>query len=62
MARLVDEISGRPADPAPRWQLGRLAAAAGNRKLAESSFRAALERDPNCRPALEGLAASARGH
>jgi cytochrome c-type biogenesis protein CcmH/NrfG len=56
MHELTDRIEAQPDDPEPRWQLGLEAIEAGERTLAERSFRAALAIDPDCRPAAEGLA------
>jgi tetratricopeptide (TPR) repeat protein len=56
MHELTDRIEAHPDDPEPRWRLGLEAIEAGERTLAERSFRAALAIDPDCRPAAEGLA------
>jgi tetratricopeptide (TPR) repeat protein len=56
MHELTAQIQARPDDPEPRWQLGQEAIKAGEQTLADQSFRAALAIDPDCRPALQGLA------
>jgi tetratricopeptide (TPR) repeat protein len=55
MLELTDQIAQHPDDPVPRWQLGQNAAANGARSLATESYRAALNLDPECQPALAGL-------
>lgn len=55
MDRLARSISARPNDPKLRWKMGQIAAEGGIKTLAEQSFRAALELDPQCREALDGL-------
>jgi tetratricopeptide (TPR) repeat protein len=57
MDRLARLIPERPNDPEPRWRMGQVAAKSGMKTLAEQSFRAALELDPQCREARDGLAA-----
>jgi tetratricopeptide (TPR) repeat protein len=52
---LTDKIAQHPDDPAPRWQLGQIAAATGAKGLATESYRAALALDRQCQPALAGL-------
>jgi tetratricopeptide (TPR) repeat protein len=52
---LTDQIAQHPDDPAPRWQLGQVAAATGANGLATESYRAALALDRQCQPALVGL-------
>ncbi len=47
----------RPNDPEPRWRLAMVAAEASMTVLARQSYQAALDLDPNCREAIEGLAA-----
>jgi tetratricopeptide (TPR) repeat protein len=56
-AALRQAIHDRPADPEPRWRLGRLAFEGGMTALAAYSFRVALELDPQCMPARDGLTA-----
>lgn len=56
MHELTDRIEADPDDPEPRWRLGQEAIEAGERTLAERSFRAALAIDPGCEPAARGLA------
>jgi tetratricopeptide (TPR) repeat protein len=52
---LTDQIARHPDDPAPRWQLGQIAAATGAKGLATESYRAALALDGQCQAALAGL-------
>jgi tetratricopeptide (TPR) repeat protein len=57
MDRLTRDISARPDDPLPRWEMGQLALEGGLDVLAYQCFQAALDIDPNYKPALESLAA-----
>lgn len=56
MSKLMDEMKKRPEDPEPRWRMGQVAAKGGLVSLAMGSYRAALALDPQCKPALDGLA------
>ncbi|WP_158633627.1 tetratricopeptide repeat protein [Tautonia sociabilis] len=57
MHELTDQIQANPDDPEPRWRLGLEALEAGEIELARQSFQAALALQPDCPPALQGLAA-----
>jgi tetratricopeptide (TPR) repeat protein len=57
MDRLTREINQRPDDPEPRWRMGQAAVEGGMDALAYQCFRAALDLDPNYKPAREALAA-----
>ncbi|QDV34284.1 hypothetical protein [Tautonia plasticadhaerens] len=60
MARLGLMIADRPGDVDLHRRMGDQAAESGRPVLAAQSSRAALELDPNCRGALDGLAALRR--
>jgi tetratricopeptide (TPR) repeat protein len=57
MEALTRDLEAHPDDPEPRWRLGRIAAEAGIIPLASQSYQVALDLDPSCRPAREGLTA-----
>ena len=52
---LTRMIQRRPDDPEPRWRMGQAALDAGMYALAFQSMQAALDIDPNCQPARDGL-------
>lgn len=56
MDQLTKAIAQTPADPRPRWQLGRVALKAGMTQLARNCFAGALDADPSFRPARDDLA------
>jgi tetratricopeptide (TPR) repeat protein len=56
MDQLTKEINRRPQDPEPRWRMGQAAAEGGIDTLAFQCFQAALDIDPNYKPARDALA------
>ena len=54
--QLARRISQQPNDPEPRWKMGQAALKSGQTTLAAQCFQAALDLDPKCQPALDGLA------
>jgi tetratricopeptide (TPR) repeat protein len=55
MDKLIKEISQKPDDPKPRYEMGQLAVEGQMKVLAEQCFRAALEIDPAFEPARQAL-------
>jgi tetratricopeptide (TPR) repeat protein len=54
--RLTKVIDKRPDDPEPRWRIGQAALEGEMYILAHQCFQAALDLDPSCKPARDGLA------
>jgi tetratricopeptide (TPR) repeat protein len=57
MDALTKEMSTRPNDPQPRYQMGAVALEGNQRELAASCFQAALMLDPNHQPSRSALSA-----
>jgi len=55
--RLTKVIERRPEDPEPRWRMGQAALEGEMYLLAHQCFQAALDLDPNYKPARDGLRA-----
>jgi predicted Zn-dependent protease len=53
--RLTKLIDQRPEDPEPRWHMGQAALEGEMYVLAHQCFQAALDLDPNYKPARDGL-------